>query len=271
MSIKKLFGKKSKNVHRTNYIDLTSLKEEEREIITNTMALNSKTLREIIIPRVDVVMIALDTPYDKIIKIFTKERNSRIPVYKEDIDDIVGVLHVKDLIDVDEKNFSLKRCMHKPYFVPISVSLLELLRNFREKQVQIAMVVDEYGGFCGIISMEDVLEQIVGDIKDEFDEDDTSIKENDDGTFLVDARLKIEAFNSHIKDTLIPDDDADTVGGFLFVHLGRLPKRNEGIAYKDYKFTVVRKSGNIVNKIRVEKITKSTKNKETVVITDDIK
>ncbi len=155
MYFKKLFskeGKKSKNAHRTDSIDLTSLKKEEREIITNTIALNSKTLREIIIPRVDVVMINLDTPYDKIIKIITKERNSRIPIYKDDIDDIVGVLHVKDLIDVDEKTFSLKKLMHKPYFVPISLSLLELLRNFREKQIQIAMVVDEYGGFCGIIS-----------------------------------------------------------------------------------------------------------------------
>lgn len=239
---------------KSDYINLSSLTDAEREIITNTIALKSKSVREIMVPRVDVIMVSLNTPYDKIIKAFNKERNSRIPVYKDDdIDDIIGILYVKDLVEVDGKNFSLKKYLHKPYFVPISISLMELLRNFREKRVHIAMVVDEYGGFSGIVSMEDVLEQIIGDINDEFDEPEETIKQNDDGTFLVDARLKIDVFNKYTKLPILPDEDADTVGGFLFVHLGRLPKRNEGIQYKNYVFTVVGKSGNIVTKIRVEK------------------
>lgn len=266
MSIKKMIEdkkmKKNKAIYqnKSNYIDLSSLTEAEREIITNTMALKSKNVREIMVPRVDVTMIHIDTPYDKIIKAFSKERNSRIPVYKDSIDDIVGVLYVKDLIEVEGKSFSLKRHLHKPYFVPISISLMDLLRNFREKQVHIAMVVDEYGGFSGIVSMEDVLEQIVGDIKDEFDEEEENVKQNEDGSFLVDARVKIEDFNKSAKLPVIPDDEADTVGGFLFSYLGRLPKRNETIDYKNYSFTVVGKSGNIVTKIRVEKINKDIKN-----------
>ena len=153
-------SKKTKSSDQSDYVDLRGLTEEEKIIIKNTISLNKKTVREIMVPRVDVIMIPLDTRYDKVIKAFNKERNSRIPVYKEDIDDIVGILYVKDLIEIDDNNFSLKRYLHKPYFVPISILLSELLRNFKEKQVHIAIVVDEYGGFSGIVSMEDVLEQI---------------------------------------------------------------------------------------------------------------
>lgn len=258
MPIKKLISKISKKkdneFEKSNYVNLSKLTEAEREIITNTIDLKSKSVREIMVPRVDVVMIPIDSSYDKVINAFKKDRNSRIPVYKDGIDDIVGVLYVKDLIDTEEKNFSLKKILHKPLFVPISISLMELFKNFREKQIHIAMVVDEYGGFSGIVSMEDVLEQIIGDIRDEYDEEDEEVKSNDDGTYLVDARVRIEDFNKYEILAPIPDDEADTVGGFLFSYLGRLPKRNEAIEYNGYSFTVVGKSGNIVTKIRIEKL-----------------
>ena len=259
--ISKIMKKKENEEEESSYINLSTLSEAEREIITNTIALKSKNVREIMVPRVDVCMISIESSYDKVIKAFNKERNSRIPVYKDGIDDIVGVLYVKDLVETDEKTFSLKKMLHKPLFVPISISLMELLKNFREKQIHIAMVVDEYGGFSGIVSMEDVLEQIIGDIRDEYDEEDEEVKSNDDGSYLVDARARIEDFNKHEILPPIPDDEADTVGGFLFSYLGRLPKRNEAIEYKDYSFTVVGKSGNIVTKIRIEKL-KKDKNKE---------
>ena len=137
---------------------------------------------------------------------------------------------------------------------------MELLRNFRERQVHIAMVVDEYGGFSGIVSMEDVLEQIVGDIRDEYDEEDEEVKSNEDGSYLVDARVRIEDFNKYEILPAIPDDDADTIGGFLFSYIGRLPKRNEAIYYNNYSFTVVGKSGNIVTKIRIEKLSRDNPN-----------
>ncbi|WP_297204295.1 hemolysin C [uncultured Brachyspira sp.] len=259
--ISKIMKKKEDEEEESSYINLSTLSEAEREIITNTIALKSKNVREIMVPRVDVCMISIESSYDKVIKAFNKERNSRIPVYKDGIDDIVGVLYVKDLVETDEKTFSLKKMLHKPLFVPISISLMELLKNFREKQIHIAMVVDEYGGFSGIVSMEDVLEQIIGDIRDEYDEEDEEVKSNDDGSYLVDARARIEDFNKYEILPPIPDDEADTVGGFLFSYLGRLPKRNEAIEYKDYSFTVVGKSGNIVTKIRIEKL-KKDKNKE---------
>ena len=262
MRIKKLLEKIKNDESELNegdYINLSSLSEAEREIITNTIALRTKNVKEIMVPRVDVIMVAIDTPYEKVIKAFDKG-NSRIPVYKDGVDDIVGVLYVKDMIETDEKNFNLKKLLHKPFFVPISISLMELLRNFRERQVHIAMVVDEYGGFSGIVSMEDVLEQIVGDIRDEYDEEDEEVKSNDDGSYLVDARVRIEDFNKYEILPAIPDDDADTVGGFLFSYIGRLPKRNEAIYYNNYSFTVVGKSGNIVTKIRIEKLSRDNPN-----------
>ena len=154
----------------------------------------------------------------------------------------------------------MKKLLHKPFFVPISISLMELLRNFRERQVHIAMVVDEYGGFSGIVSMEDVLEQIVGDIIDEYDDEDEEVKTNEDGSYLVDARVRIEDFNKLEILPAIPDDDADTIGGFLFSYIGRLPKRNEAIYYNNYSFTVVGKSGNIVTKIKIEKLSEDNQN-----------
>lgn len=262
MRIKKLLEKiksEDNELNEGDYINLSSLSEAEREIITNTIALRTKNVKEIMVPRVDVIMVSIDTPYDKVIKAFDKG-NSRIPVYKDGVDDIVGVLYVKDMVETDEKSFNLKKLLHKPFFVPISISLMELLRNFRERQVHIAMVVDEYGGFSGIVSMEDVLEQIVGDIRDEYDEEDEEVKKNEGGSYLVDARVRIEDFNKYEILPAIPDDDADTVGGFLFSYIGRLPKRNEAIYYNNYSFTVVGKSGNIVTKIKIEKLSKDNQN-----------
>lgn len=261
--LKKIVKKNKDNYNdKSHYINLSLLTEEEREIVINTIELKSKNVKDIMIPRVDVNMLHIDTSYEKVIKAFNRDRNSRIPVYKDGIDDIVGVLYVKDLVDIDEKTFNLKKIIHKPFFVPISISLMELLKNFRTKQIHIAMVVDEYGGFSGIVSMEDVLEEIVGDIRDEFDEDDEEVKSNDDGSFLVDARMRIEEINKYGIIPDIPDDAADTVGGFLFSYLGRLPKRNEAIKYNGYSFTVVGKSGNIVTKIRIEKLNNTNEESE---------
>ena len=277
--LKKIVKKNKDNCSdKNNYINLSLLTEEEKEIVINTIELKNKNVKDIMIPRVDVNMLHIDTSYEKIIKAFNRDRNSRIPVYKDGIDDIVGVLYVKDLVDIDEKTFNLKKIIHKAFFVPISISLMELLKNFRTKQIHIAMVVDEYGGFSGIVTMEDVLEEIIGDIRDEFDEDDDEeVKSNDDGSFLVDARMRIEEINKYGILPDIPDDDADTVGGFLFSYLGRLPKRNEAIKYNGYSFTVVGKSGNIVTKIRIEKLNKNreeaeeeNKEDEEIIENDDI-
>lgn len=270
----KLFSKKKKNKKNENTstksnINMKNLTAMEKDIIHNTLELKNKDAREIMVPRVDVCMISIAEGYEKVINSVSKWGLTRVPVYEDNVDDIVGVLYVKDL--VSKKNlltsggrtkFSLRRMMHEPYFIPESKPILELLKEFQEKHIHIGMVVDEYGGFSGIVTLEDVLEEIVGEIHDEYDVGEESVKKNDDGSFQVDARLKIEELHESISITL-PQQEADTVGGFLFNYLGRLPKRNEKIGYKSYFFTVVGKSGNIVTKIRIEKKKSSSTNGDT--------
>lgn len=237
-----------------NIVNLGDLSSEVRNIVKNTISIKDKNLKYIMIPRVDIFMVHIDITYNELLKVFNKFQHSRIPVYKDGIDNIVGVLYVKDLLGVTKKEFSLKRILHKPEFVPISVSPMKLLRTFLEKRVHMAMIVDEYGGLCGIVTMEDILEEIVGEINDEFDDKpDSGFKDCGDGEFLLDARMKVEDFNANSKLPILHTDNADTVGGFLFSYLGRLPKRHESIEYKHYIFTVVGKRGNIVTKIKMEK------------------
>ncbi len=236
-----------------NIVNLDELSNEVRNIVKNTIAVKDKNIKYIMIPRVDICMVHIDITYTDLLKVFNKFQHSRIPVYKDGIDDIVGVLYVKDLVSITKKEFSLKRILHKPVFVPISVSPMKLLRKFLEKRVHMAMIVDEYGGFCGVVTMEDILEEIVGEINDEFDDKPESNIRDCEGGYLLDARMKVEDFNANPKLPILQPDNADTVGGFLFSYLGRLPKRHESIEYKNYIFTVVGKRGNIVTKIKMEK------------------
>ncbi len=246
-------GPSNKGNKPSNTIDLNSLSKELRNIVLNTVSIKDKNIKDIMIPRVDVFMVHIDITYTALLKVFNKFQNSRIPIYKDGIDDIVGILYIKDLVGINEKKFSLKRILHKPYFVPISISPMKLLYEFLEKRVHIAMIVDEYGGFSGIVSMEDILEEIVGEINDEFDEPEAIIRDSGDGGYLLDARMKIEDFNTKAKLPSLPTDGADTIGGFLFSYLGRLPKRHETIEYKSYVFTIVGKRGNIVTTIKIER------------------
>ncbi len=237
-----------------NTVHLNDLSNEVRNIIKNTISVQDKNLKYIMIPRVDIFMIHIDITYTELLKVFNKFQHSRIPVYKDGIDDIVGVLYVKDLVGISKKEFSLKRILHKPEFVPISVSPMKLLHKFLEERVHMAMIVDEYGGLCGVVTMEDILEEIVGEINDEFDDKpDSGMRDCGDGGYLLDARMKVEDFNTHSKLPTLQTDNADTVGGFLFSYLGRLPKRHESIEYKNHIFTVVGKRGNIVTTIKMEK------------------
>lgn len=263
MKIKSKKQTKSQAINQSiNTIHLNALSREEKDIILNTLSLKEKSIKDIMVPRVDVLMVHIESSYDEIIKVFNKSQNSRIPVYKDGIDDITGIFYIKDLVHIDKKTLSLKKLLHKPYFVPITMSPMKLLREFREKQVHIAIIIDEYGGFSGIVTMEDILEQIVGDINDEFDEREHSIRETEDGGFLVDARCKIEDFNNQSKLPSLPTENADTIGGFIFSYLGRLPKKNEKVEYKNYIFTVVAKSGNIVTTIKIGRKERESKAKE---------
>ena len=245
--------------------DDSTIEEDSAQMITNIFEFGSLTAGDVMTHRTSIVGVDVNTiTLDDLIHLALDMGFSRLPVYDGTIDKIVGMIIVKDLLCLigksDISDFSIREFLRDVPFVPEACPAKETFRSLTEMKSGLAVVVDEYGGFSGIVSMEDVLEQIVGDIIDEYDDEDEEVKTNEDGSYLVDARVRIEDFNKLGILPAIPDDDADTIGGFLFSYIGRLPKRNEAIYYNNYSFTVVGKSGNIVTKIKIEKLSEDNQN-----------
>lgn len=199
--------------------------QERNSMIDGIEELGETLVREVMVPRIDVVFVNDTLSYDELKDLIDEEGYSRYPVYTDTIDNVVGILYVKDLLKIRDNltNFDVKQFMRKPYFIPESKRLDELLREFKKRRVHIAVSIDEYGGVSGIVSMEDILEVIVGDIQDEFDDDeDDEIIEMGQGIYLCDARSSIDDVNERLNLNL-PEDDFDTLGGFVFEQFGRIP------------------------------------------------
>ena len=210
------------------------------------------TVKEVMVPRIDVQFVQDTISFDELKVVIADQGFSRYPVYTDTIDNVIGILYVKDLLSrLDEEHFDLKRSMRKPYFVPETKRLDELLREFKKRRVHIAVAIDEYGGVSGIVSMEDILEVIVGDIQDEFDDDeDDDIIEMGDGIFLCDARTSIDEVNERLELTL-PEDDFETLGGFVFEQFGRIPVNQEKVTYEGMDFVVQEIEGHKINRVKI--------------------
>jgi CBS domain containing-hemolysin-like protein len=232
----------------------------ERELIDRIFEFTDTRAKEVMIPRTDVVAIEISTPHDKLIKIVTEEGYSRMPVFTETIDHIVGVVYTKDLITLLQHRdlIVLQDIIRPAYFVPDTKKISQLLREFQQKKIHLAIVIDEFGGTEGIITMEDILEEIVGEIHDEYDEVLKEVEASADGTFLVNARLPIKDFNQRFGCDVPEDSDYETVGGFLYKITGRIPDLNETIQHKDLSFTVVTKSDRRMRQIKVRKVPEPT-------------
>jgi putative hemolysin len=232
----------------------------EHELIDRIFEFTDTRAKEVMIPRTDVVAIDIKTPHEKIIKIVTEEGYSRIPVYVDTIDHVVGIIYTKDLITLLENRdlIVLQDIIRPAYFVPDSKKISQLMREFQQKKIHLAIVVDEFGGMQGIITMEDILEEIVGEIHDEYDEVLKEVETSADGAFLVNARLPITQFNARFGCDIPEDFDYETVGGFLYKLTGRIPDLNETIQHKDLTFTVVTKSERRMRQIKVRKAAAST-------------
>lgn len=227
--------------------------EEKKDMIKGIEDLSNTSVKEVMIPRIDVDFISLDTPQVELLERIAESGHSRFPVYEDSIDNVVGVLYVKDLIKAFAKKeaVDLKNAMHKPYFVPESKKIDALLREFKRRHIHIAIAIDEYGGMSGIVCMEDIIEEIVGDIQDEFDEEHEDIvtvgKENE---WLCDARVNIDDLNERIGASL-PTDEFDTLGGFVLDLFGRIPASTESIRWNEYEFIIQDMEGHRVNLIKV--------------------
>jgi CBS domain containing-hemolysin-like protein len=204
------------------------------------------------VPRIDVVFISLDSPVQEALDKVIDSGYSRFPVYKDTIDNVVGMLYIKDLLMklVLGKKIQLEEIIRKPYFVPESKRLDSLLREMKRRKVHIAVAVDEYGGVSGIVCFEDIIEEIIGDIQDEFDNEREDILKIDDGVYLCDARVNLSDLNEELS-LAIPDDDFDTLGGFVFELFGKIPVRYEKVEYKNMEFVIQEMEGHKIKSIKI--------------------
>jgi magnesium and cobalt transporter len=217
---------------------------ETLAIAEGALSVSQLHARDVMIPRSQVVMVSRDASAEKTLKLIAETAHSRFPVIDDDRDDVIGILLAKDLlasvISSGDFNFNLRELLRPAVFIPESKRLNVLLREFRERRNHMAIVVDEYGGVAGMITIENVLEQIVGEIDDEHDiDDDAPILQRNDNTFVVKALTPVEDFNEHFQ-TDWSDDDFDTVGGFVTNQFGHLPERDEQITIGQFQFMVIR-------------------------------
>jgi putative hemolysin len=208
------------------------------------------------VPRTDMIAIALTTPREKLIQVVTEEGYSRLPVFKDSIDNIVGIIYTKDLISLLEHRdlIVLHDIIRPAYFVPSAIKISQLMRELQEQKIHMAIVLDEFGGTQGIITMEDILEEIVGEIHDEYDEEVRDVEPTNDGSFLVNARMSIHDFNRRFGADLPEADEYETMSGFLHKHTGRIPELNEEIRFETQVFTIVKKSQRRIRLVRVRKV-----------------
>ncbi len=231
-----------------------TLQEEESDMIQSIFEFKDKMVREIITPRVDMVALQSSTTIDEVMDIINDKQFSKIPVYKDTIDNIKGILYAKDLVPYlmgSRPNVNLVSIARQPFFVPENKRIDELLNEFKSRKTNIAIVVDEWGGTSGLVTLEDVVEEVLGEIRDPYDKDEFFIKQESDGSFLVDASISIYDFEEETEIEFPEEREYDTLGGLIFDFLGDIPKPNEEIEYLNRKFTVINLEGNRIGKILV--------------------
>lgn len=245
---KKLFYKKflkNKEKNEKYLLELfqkneIKIEETYKKIIINLLKIKNMTVKEIFIPRIDVISIDIKSDYNEIVKIISEKGFSRLPVYDKTIDNIVGILHSKELLKHSlnpEERFEISKLLRTPLFVPESKLVIDLLHEFREKKTHMAIVVDEYGGMSGIICLEDIIEQIVGDIQDEFDNESEDIQKISENCYLLNARIPIKELNEKFN-LDFNEEEFETLGGAIYMLFGKIPTVNEKVKYKNFIFTI---------------------------------
>lgn len=231
---------------------------EEKDILKGIVNFSTISVTQVMKSRIDLVAVENDISYHELMDIINKEGFSRIPVYEEDIDKIEGILYVKDLlpyVDQDE-NFKWQELLRPAYFVPESKMIDDLLKDFQEKRVHMAIVVDEYGGTSGLITMEDILEEIVGEISDEFDEEEQIYQQISDDTFDFEGRTSVNDMCKVLKiDSSFFEEiqgESESVGGMLLEELGKIPNTGEDLTFKGYNFSILAVDKRRIKKVRVK-------------------
>jgi CBS domain containing-hemolysin-like protein len=228
------------------------LEEDQQEMIRGVVKLSGTTVKEVMVPRTDTVFLSAAASRDELLGLIAESEHSRFPVYQDTIDNVIGILYVKDVLKALVRNapFDVKALVRKPFFVPVSKHIDELLRELRRRRVHIAVVVDEYGGVSGIVCMEDIIEEIVGDIQDEFDHETEDVLHLAEGIWLCDARVSLKDLAEETGMEL-PADDFDTLGGFVFDLFGKIPVKYEKTVYHGNEFIIQEMDGHKINSVKI--------------------
>jgi putative hemolysin len=232
------------------------IEHEEREMLYNVFDFADKEVSDVMVPRPEVAALAVDMPPEACLKAAVESPYTRYPVYRGSLDDILGILHVRDLFRAAEEsggiaNVTVERLVRPAHIVPETKDLAALLREFRRTKEHMAVVVDEYGAMEGIVTLEDLLEEIVGEIEDEFDLPDESVERVGDGRIRIHGTFTIDDFNEEFKVDL-PQEDYNTVGGFVFGELGHAPHEGDTVEHNGLRFTVFETEGNRIERLEVE-------------------
>ena len=232
---------------------------EEQKILEGIVTFGNTEVRQVMSPRLDIFALEIETNFEKVIKKIISKGYSRVPIYHDTIDQIEGVLFIKDLLPhIEKDHFEWQKLIRKPFFVPEHKKLDDLLSDFQSMKNHMAIVVDEYGGTCGVISLEDVLEEIVGDITDEFDDDDLIYSQIDDNTFIFDGKIGLKDFYRIIQlgesDFVTIQGEAETLAGLILEISGNFPSKNQEINYENIQFKI-----ESVDKKRIKQVKVSIK------------
>lgn len=231
-----------------------ALDTTEHELIKNVFDFNERVVKNIMVPRTQISGVELNTTQDQLLGILIKEGYSRVPVYQETIDKIVGIVHAKDVLPllVEHKPWVLKEIIRKPFFVPETKKINDLLSELQLKRIQIAIVLDEFGGTAGMVTLEDIVEELVGEIQDEYDEEKPIVEKVSDSEFIVNALASIYDVNEYLPHDLPEDGDYDTLAGLLGEQFGKIPEVGEQQEIYGYIFTILKKTEQNIESVKLE-------------------
>jgi putative hemolysin len=231
------------------------LEEEEGQMIFSIFQLNDTLTREIMVPRIEMLALDVHTPLIQALDTFLESGYSRVPVYDGRMDNVIGILYAKDLLkgrrDGNGKDLSIGSQLREPYFVPEAKKADELLAEMQHRRVHMAIVVDEYGGVAGVVTLEDIIEEILGEIQDEYDVEEMPYQSLEDGSYLFRGRIDLDDFNQ-IMDRALPPEEADTLGGYIYSRLGHVPVAGESVIEGDLILSVEKVNNRRIHTVRAQ-------------------
>ena len=231
------------------------LNEKETEMLQNVFKFSDLTAEQIMIPRPDMVCIPLDISQENLSKIIIENQYTRYPVYGCDLDHIVGFLHIKDIYPIiaEHKKIELSSILREAFFIPETMTIDNLAVEFQKRRFQMAIVVDEFGGTSGLVTLEDVLEEIFGEVQDEFDEEEKDVKQTGDNVYEICGKMRTDEFNEYFNVSLDDDEDVKTIGGYFVKKLGRIAAENDEVSDEFFTYRVVKTDSTRVLKLRIER------------------